>query len=122
MKEFAHNVVLAMARDTPSLYLTKMTKAARKNKVYLDYLRNERGATSIAPYSPRARSGVPVALPLKWEELKAKERPLFLLSEFARWKKRLQKDPWSGMDEVRQSLPASSETGSRSKGRVGVQP
>ena len=122
VKEFAHNVVLAMARDTPSLYLTKMTKAARKNKVYLDYLRNERGATSIAPYSPRARSGVPVALPLKWEELKAKERPLFLLSEFARWKKRLQKDPWSGMDEVRQSLPASSETGSRSKGRVGVQP
>jgi len=86
-----------------------MTKAARKGKIYLDYLRNERGATSIAPYSPRARSGLPVALPLKWEELKTKERPRFLVSEFANWKARLKKDPWSGMGELRQSLPKSSK-------------
>jgi bifunctional non-homologous end joining protein LigD len=104
VKEFAHNLVLAMEKDAPGLYLTRMTKAARKGKIYLDYLRNERGATSIAPYSPRARSGVPVALPLKWEELKMKERPRFLVSEFPKWKKRLQKDPWSGIGELRQSL------------------
>jgi bifunctional non-homologous end joining protein LigD len=82
-----------------------MTKAARKGKIYLDYLRNERGATSIAPYSPRARSGVPVALPLKWEELKMKERPRLLVSEFSSWKKRLKKNPWSGIGELRQSFP-----------------
>jgi bifunctional non-homologous end joining protein LigD len=104
VKEFAHNLVLAMETDAPGLYLTRMTKAARKGKIYLDYLRNERGATSIAPYSPRARSGVPVALPLKWEELKMKERPRFLVSEFSKWKKRLQKDSWSGIGELRQSL------------------
>ena len=109
VKEFAHNLVLAMEKDAPDLYLTRMTKAARKGKIYLDYLRNERGATSIAPYSPRARSGLPVALPLKWEELKTKERPRFLVSEFANWKARLKKDPWSGMGELRQSLPKSSK-------------
>jgi bifunctional non-homologous end joining protein LigD len=109
VKEFAHNLVLAMEKDTPDLYLTRMTKAARKGKIYLDYLRNERGATSIAPYSPRARSGVPVALPMKWEELKTKDRPRFLVSDFPTWKKRLQKDPWGGMDAVRQSLPGLSK-------------
>jgi len=105
VKEFAHNLVLAMEKNSPELYLTRMTKAARKGKIYLDYLRNERGATSIAPYSPRARSGMPVALPLKWEELKSQERPRFLVSEFAKWKPRLKKDPWSGMSDLRQSLP-----------------
>jgi bifunctional non-homologous end joining protein LigD len=105
VKEFAHNLVLAMEKDAPDLYLTKMTKAARKRKIYLDYLRNERGATSIAPYSPRARSGVPVALPLKWEELKMKEGPRFPVTEFSKWKKRLENDPWSGMGQLRQTLP-----------------
>lgn len=104
LKEFAHNLVLAMEKDAPDLYLTRMTKAARTGKIYLDYLRNERGATSIAPYSPRAREGVPVALPLKWEELKKKERPRFVVSEFSRWKRRLADDPWSGMGRIRQSL------------------
>jgi bifunctional non-homologous end joining protein LigD len=94
-----------MEKDAPDLYLTRMTKAARKGKIYLDYLRNKRGATSIAPYSPRARSGVPVALPLRWEELKMKERPRFLVSEFSKWKKRLARDPWSGIGKLRQSLP-----------------
>jgi bifunctional non-homologous end joining protein LigD len=107
VKEFAHSLVLAMEKDAPDLYLTRMTKAARKGKIYLDYLRNERGATSIAPYSPRAREGVPVALPLKWEELKVKERPRFLVSEFPVWKKRLQENPWKGIGEIRQSLPIS---------------
>jgi bifunctional non-homologous end joining protein LigD len=105
VKEFAHNLVLAMEKDSPDLYLTRMAKAARRGKIYLDYLRNERGATSIAPYSPRARSGVAVALPLKWEELKMKDRPLFHVTDFARWKKRLATDPWSGIGELRQSLP-----------------
>jgi bifunctional non-homologous end joining protein LigD len=108
-KEFAHNLVLAMEMDAPDLFLTRTTKAARKGKIYLDYLRNERGATSIAPYSPRARAGVPVALPLRWEELKAKQRTRFLVSEFPRWKKRLHEDPWIGMTHLKQSLPSSKK-------------
>jgi bifunctional non-homologous end joining protein LigD len=97
VKSFAHRMVLAMEADNPSLFLTKMTKAARKGKIYLDYLRNERGATSIAPFSPRARDGAPVALPLSWTELKMRERPVFRVSDFAEWKRRLSRDPWEGM-------------------------
>ena len=55
LKDTAHHFVLGMERANPRLYLTKMTKAARKGKIYLDYLRNERGATAVAPFSPRAR-------------------------------------------------------------------
>jgi bifunctional non-homologous end joining protein LigD len=108
IKEFAHSIVLSMARKNPTLYVTKMTKALRKNRIYLDYLRNDRGSTAIAPYSPRARSGIPVALPLEWKELTAKARPTFHVTDFDSWKKRLSRDPWEKMAEVKQRLPARS--------------
>src|SRR6202021_3788250 len=97
VKDFAHRMVLAMETDNPSLLLTRMTKAARKNKIFLDYLRNDRGATAVAPYSPRARKDAPVALPLKGSELKSRERPVFLVSTFSKWPNRLNDDPWEGM-------------------------
>jgi bifunctional non-homologous end joining protein LigD len=95
-----------MEKDNPKLYLTKMTKAARAGKIYLDYLRNERGATSVAPYSPRARAGMPVSLPLNWSELTSQSsvRPRFLVSKFAEWKKRLARDPWKTMIGKKQHL------------------
>jgi len=108
VKDFAHNVVIGMERKNPGLYVTKMTKAIRKNRIYLDYLRNDRGSTAIAPYSPRARSGAPVALPLDWKELNAKARPTFHVVDFDTWKKRLGKDPWAEMDEVKQRLTAAA--------------
>jgi len=104
VKQFAHTLVLAMEKDTPSLYLTRMTKTARAGKIYLDYLRNERGATSIAPFSPRARTGLPVALPLSWDELDSKERHHYTVSDFAEWKERLMRDPWKGMEKLKQRL------------------
>jgi bifunctional non-homologous end joining protein LigD len=97
VKDFAHRIVLAMEADNPSRFVTRMTKVARKGKIYLDYLRNERGATSIAPFSPRAREGVSVALPLAWSELRSTERPVFRVSDFSEWKKRLHRDPWKEM-------------------------
>lgn len=104
-KEFAHRVVLEMERRNPSLYLTKMTKSARKGKIYLDYLRNERGATAVAAFSPRARLGSAVSMPLSWTELKAEEeRPVFLVSEFDQWKARLKKDPWKNFRQVKQEV------------------
>ena len=81
-----------------------MTKAARKGKIYLDYLRNERGATAVAPFSPRARAGLPVALPLSWNELDSKERPRFTVSDFEDWKSRLKRDPWKELPTLKQSL------------------
>lgn len=104
VKDFAHRLVLAMEADNSSLFLTRMTKAARKGKIYLDYLRNERGATSIAPFSPRARDGASVALPLNWSELKLADRPVFHVSDFPEWKRRLRNDPWESMLRTAQRL------------------
>ena len=105
IKSFARKFVLDMEKSSPSLYLSKMTKAARTGKIYLDYLRNERGATSVAPYSPRARSGAPVSMPLAWSELNSTDRPRFRVSDFAEWKPRLKKDPWQKLLISTQKLP-----------------
>lgn len=104
VKEWARTFVVAMERANPALYLTKMTKAARVGKIYLDYLRNERGATAVAPYSPRARPGMGVSLPLDWSELKQTTRPTFSVATFSDWKDRLDTDPWKAMATTRQRI------------------
>ena len=106
IKAFARAFTLQMESSHPQLYIAKMTKAARKNKIFVDYLRNERGATAIAPYSARARRGVSAALPLAWTELKAAERPQFPVAAFADWKSRLRRDPWKEMASLKQEIPA----------------
>ncbi len=108
-KDFAHRFVLAMEKENPALYLTKMTKSARTGRIYLDYLRNERGATAVAPYSPRARAGVPVSMPLAWPEIAASgnfafTRPTFRVASFASWRARLTKDPWKSLSTTRQAI------------------
>lgn len=108
VKDFAHQFALEMEKQEPNLYVTKMTKASRQNRIYLDYLRNDRDATSIAPFSPRARHGAPVAVPLRWKELESEEMPCFHVSEFRRWRDRLRRDPWKGLPALRQRLPLDS--------------
>lgn len=104
VKEFAHRMVLELEREKPELYVTKMTKAARKNRIYLDYLRNDREATSVAPFSPRARPGMPVAMPLAWKELDSASAPAFHVSDFPKWRTRLRHDPWLKMLGSKQKL------------------
>jgi bifunctional non-homologous end joining protein LigD len=113
IKTFSHHFVLAMENAAPSRYLSKMTKAARAGKIYLDYLRNERGATSVAPYSPRSRAGGPVSMPLAWSELKSQERPVFRVANFNEWRARLKKDPWASLSKIPQvlTLDAMSSVG-----------
>jgi bifunctional non-homologous end joining protein LigD len=107
LKTAAHQFVDSMARDQPALYLTKMTKAARTGRIYLDYLRNERGATAVAPFSPRARPGMNVSLPLPWSALKEKTLPAFPVADFATWRSRLRSDPWRALASTRQRLDVS---------------
>jgi bifunctional non-homologous end joining protein LigD len=74
-KRFAHEVCLWIAADKPEKYLVKMSKKARAGRIYLDYLRNERTASAVAPLSPRARDGAPVSMPLRWTQLRSKIDP-----------------------------------------------
>jgi bifunctional non-homologous end joining protein LigD len=104
IKQFAHAFAQQMEKREPSLYLTKMSKAARKDRIYIDYLRNERGATAVAAYSPRARVGVSVSLPLQWNELKLTERPVFHVADFEVWKSRLSRDPWKLLESTHQQV------------------
>jgi bifunctional non-homologous end joining protein LigD len=105
VKTFARELVLQVEQAEPDRFITKMTKSARTGKIYLDYLRNDRGSTAVAPFSPRARTGVPVSLPLSWRELGGSATaPVFTVAGFAQWKTRLRRDPWSGMNETNQEL------------------
>src|ERR1051325_3913885 len=70
-KDFAHAMVLAMEADAPDRYVAKMTKSIRTGKIFLAYLRNGRSATAVVAYSPRARAGAPVSMPVDWDELGA---------------------------------------------------
>ena len=105
VKTFCKAVADALVTVRPDRYTANMAKAARKGKIFVDYLRNQRGGTAICNYSTRARPGAPVACPLRWDELKALESgaPYTALTLPARLK-RLKGDPWDGYFSTRQSI------------------
>ena len=106
VKAFCEAVATAAARDSPDRYTTNMAKAAHPRKIFLDYLRNGRGATAIAAYSPRARPGAPVATPLAWEELGPSFaiRFHYTVATLPRRLKALARDPWADIGKLRQSI------------------
>jgi bifunctional non-homologous end joining protein LigD len=102
-KNFSQRIALGMAADSPQRYVGKMTKALRKGRIFIDYLRNTREATSVAPYSTRARPGAAVSAPLSWEQLgRTKSAADFTVLNL---KKRFRNDPWADIGKVRQKLP-----------------
>ena len=106
-KAFARQLAETMAEHAPDRYVANMSKAKRKGRIFIDYLRNERGATAIAPFSTRARDGAPVAWPLDWDELKrVKAASEYGLPRALRAIKRGRKDPWPGYEKARKALPA----------------
>jgi bifunctional non-homologous end joining protein LigD len=104
-KACAQEICRQMANDSPERYLVNMSKALRKDKIFLDYLRNDTTATAVAPLSPRARPGATVSMPLSWAQVKAGLDP-------ARYTVRTapaligKSKAWSGYDDAAGSLRA----------------
>ncbi|HET7847807.1 MAG TPA: DNA ligase D [Pseudolabrys sp.] len=106
VKAFTRAVATAMAADQPDRYIATATKSKRNKRIFIDYLRNSREATAVAPYSTRARPGAAVSTPITWDELgKIKSAAQFDVRNLAQRLKRLRSDPWKGIAKVRQSLP-----------------
>lgn len=109
LKGFSRGLAESFVRAVPRGYVATMTKSKREGKIFLDYFRNGRGATSVAAYSPRARPGAPVSTPVAWEELdRVKGGDDFALAELPRRLDRLGADPWAGFFGVRQSIGAAA--------------
>lgn len=106
---FARQFAEAMASDSPARYTARMAKAARKGKIFIDYLRNVRGATAVAAYSARAKPGAPAAAPLAWDELGPGLGPdRFTVETLPRRLAGLAEDPWRDIRKLRQSLAKST--------------
>ena len=106
VRGFCEGFAVAMAAQAPELYLASMAKARRRGRIFIDWLRNARGATSVASWSLRARPGAPVAMPLRWDELGRIHAPdAYDLAKARRRAASLKSDPWEGMANMRQSLP-----------------
>lgn len=96
VKAFAKAVSERHAADAPSQLTTVLAKSKRRGKIFIDYLRNGRGATAVACYSTRARSRAPVAVPLRWDELTASLRPdRYTVANLRRRLSALKEDPWA---------------------------
>ncbi|HEX7128836.1 MAG TPA: DNA ligase D [Rhodanobacteraceae bacterium] len=105
-KAFSHALARTLEAEAPRDYVSVASKARRKGRIFVDYLRNARGSTAVASYCVRAREGAGIATPLHWEELsKLRSGAQYTIKNLPRRLKSLKSDPWEGIEEVRQGLP-----------------
>jgi bifunctional non-homologous end joining protein LigD len=116
-KAFSKALAEAMVAADPQHYVSTMSLKKRAGKIYVDYLRNGRGATYITAYSTRRRPGAPVSTPLRWDELNGRLRAdRYTVGNIRRRLSGLDADPWAGFHDVRQRLTPKMEQA------VGVRP
>src|SRR5207253_1228593 len=118
-KDFCRKLAEGMAADSPDRYTATIKKAARDNRIFIDYLRNSREATAVAPYSTRARPGASVAVPVSWQELGTlKAGNAFTVQNIGQRLSRLRQDPWQGMGKIKQGLPGTARAPKASRKRA----
>ncbi len=107
-KAFCRAVADFMVRAEPDRFIATMSKAARKGKIFIDYLRNGRGATAVAPYSTRNRPGATVSAPIAWDELTSSlHSDHFTIENLPARLSKLKTDPWAGLAKTKQSITAA---------------
>ena len=110
VKGFAKGVADALVTARPDRYTANMAKKVRTQKIFVDYLRNQRGGTAICNYSTRARPGATVACPLRWDELKGlKTASPYTVHTLPARLKTLKGDPWEGYLSTRRSITAKAK-------------
>jgi bifunctional non-homologous end joining protein LigD len=108
VKDFAERFSRAIAEAEPEIFTANIRKNQRKGRIFLDWLRNQRGATAVMPYSARAREGAPVAAPIAWEELDSfKGGNAFSIRDADRLLERAGSKLLAGWGEAEQALPKS---------------
>ena len=108
VKEFSRALAQSIADDQPNLFTANMSKKERVKRIYIDYLRNAEGATTVAAYSVRARRGAPVSTPLHWDELSGRMKPEhFHVNNVARHMRGARPDPWKAFHRTAQTLTAA---------------
>jgi bifunctional non-homologous end joining protein LigD len=106
VKEFCRGIAEELAAREPDRYVATMSKAKRTGKIFIDYLRNSRGATFVAPYSVRAREGAGVAFPVPWSDLSSRFNPeRFTLRNARQLLAKQGTDPFASLLKCRQRLP-----------------
>lgn len=107
VKDTAEAIAHSMSADSPDAYLSVASKAKRTGHIFIDYLRNGRGNTAVAPYSTRARPGAPVSMPIGWEELDGKIGPAsFTVKNAAERLGKSSVDPWADFFKAASELKA----------------
>lgn len=97
VKAFTHGVAIKLSAAAPDRYVANMSKKLRRGRIFIDYLRNERGSTAIAPFSPRRREGATVATPVSWRELpRMSSAAEFTIDSIDKRLDSLRTDPWEG--------------------------
>lgn len=110
VKSFSHGVAIELARAEPKRFVATAAKVGRKGRIFVDYLRNSRGATAVAPFSVRARAGAPVAVPIAWNKLTTlSSGAAFHLDHDSAWKMPSGRDPWAHFEDSGQRLPRSAK-------------
>ncbi|GKS58061.1 ATP-dependent DNA ligase [Nitrospira sp.] len=105
VKSFSKSLAEHLARVIPDRFVANMAKRRRAGKIYLDYLRNARGATAVAAYSTRAKPGAPVSVPLDWSELSPRLRSdHFTVTNLPARLEKLRRDPWHEYFRLEQRL------------------
>jgi bifunctional non-homologous end joining protein LigD len=108
IKAFCKGIADAVAKDSPDKYVSTITKSKRGGKILIDYLRNQRGMTAVAPYSTRARPGAPVSMPLAWNELSPDIGPAYFTVENTPTRlQSLDADPWAEFKAAAEPLKAA---------------
>jgi bifunctional non-homologous end joining protein LigD len=104
VRKFTEGMANMFVRNAPDRFVATMSKKARRGKIFVDYLRNGRGATAVLPYSPRAREGLTVAMPVEWKDLRKIDPKDFDITTVPKLLDERKVDPWADLLETKQTL------------------